>query len=65
MFLKRAIISWRLRSKCSDCGKRGKPLDDRNFSCDKHGAWDGSAQFAEQINYEKNRYAVSRDLVNN
>ncbi len=60
---KRVIIGWKLRSKCSICGKKGEQIDDHNFSCSVHGCWDGNSQFVEAVNYEKNRYAEVRNLV--
>ncbi len=65
MFFRRVLIRWKLRAICSVCGEKGKPLDDRNFSCPKHGAWDGSCEFVEAVNYEKNRYSVPRNLIGN
>ena len=54
-----------MRNKCTTCHKPGKQIDDRVFECSKHGAWDGSADFVERINYEKNRYSVPRNLIGN
>lgn len=65
MFFKRVLIRWKLRAICSGCGEKGKSLDDRNFLCSKHGAWDGSCEFVEAVNYEKNRHSVQRDLIGN
>lgn len=54
---------WKLRLECSDCNKKGKPIDNTHVYCARcNSTWDGKAEFDQQVILIKEVNTVVRAL---